>query len=91
MTPVEIKRPFPARDTLAQRIMYEEALGGVSLVQWREGFPQMQWAEDIELKDAGFVSRMLGDAWMEGSDYHPTLLFKSHERAVTFQQWVAGL
>lgn len=90
MRQIELSRPYPALPALAARLLEEDRRGGARLLQWREAYPHAQFAEVVELRSVEFITRMLSDAYAEGSDYHPTVEFHSDMRAQAFADWVAA-
>ena len=89
MNDVALQKPYPQRDDLAERLIEEDRRGGVRLIQWREAYPQSQYAEVIELKNAPFIAKMLSDAYGDEAEYHVTVQFIAPLRAQVFAEWLA--
>lgn len=90
MNDVALLKPYPTIDALAVRLIAEDRRGGVRLLQWREGYPRIEFAERIELKSEAFIVKMLSDAYKDDTDYRPTVQFIGSLRAEEFAIWIAG-
>lgn len=90
MNDVALQKPYPQLDELAARLIAEDRRGGVRLIQWREAYPQSQYAEVIELKNAHFIAELLADAYRDEAEYHVTVQFIAPLRAQVFAEWVAA-